>query len=98
MPMKKVNQRSLTFWGIAALLGYTALALALFPNRLYVGYDGASSIALFHQLLDYASSPIDLSVISPVQGMGGPGFIRRLFLFGSLTAGPTRASFRTFSR
>src|SRR5215467_4165161 len=68
--MSAPNPAVLAAVGLAALIGYAAVALYLRPLHPLTT-DGENfdhwSIAGY----TYASSPIDLSVISPVQGMGG---------------------------
>lgn len=57
--------------GFAALICHSYLSLALFPDLLYARTDGQNYRHWVANDFVYSSSVIDLSVISPVQGMGG---------------------------
>jgi len=56
--------------GFAGLYYFTAATLYLTPDTLYIGHDGECIIESIKLLFDYAATPWDLSVFSPVEGMG----------------------------
>ena len=56
--------------GFAGLYYYAAATLYLTPDTLYIGHDGECIIESIKLLFDYAATPLDLSVFSPVEGLG----------------------------